>query len=94
MSLVNPAPRAPRYKPAMPWTPDHFPPAMQHLSDPVRDKAIAIANALLAERMDEGLAIRIGIARAKAWALRRGLPLRDDAWPEPPPSHAPQASVA
>jgi uncharacterized protein YdaT len=33
----------------------------------VRLKAISIANALLREGMDEGRAIRIGIARAKQW---------------------------
>jgi uncharacterized protein YdaT len=39
----------------------------------VRAKAIAIANALLAEGHDEGSAIRISIARAKTWALHHGL---------------------
>jgi uncharacterized protein YdaT len=37
----------------------------------VRAKAIAIANALLETGHPEGQAIRIGIARAKQWALRR-----------------------
>jgi uncharacterized protein YdaT len=46
---------------------------MAHLPEPVRDKAIEIANALLAEGMDEGKAIRIAIAKAKEWAARRGL---------------------
>jgi uncharacterized protein YdaT len=35
----------------------------------VRCKAIEIANALL----EEGMAIRIAIAKAKEWAERRGL---------------------
>jgi len=52
----------------MPWTADRYPVSMKHLPPPVRDKAIAIANALLAEGMDEGRAIRIAIAKAKAWA--------------------------
>jgi uncharacterized protein YdaT len=52
----------------MPWTLDRFPPAMAHLPEPVREKAIEIANALLAEGMDEGKAIRIAIAKAKEWA--------------------------
>lgn len=43
-----------------------------------RLKAMAIANALLAQDMDEGKAIRIAIARAKEWARHQGLPLRDD----------------
>jgi len=54
----------------MPWTPTHFPPSMSHLPDPVREKAIEIANALLEEGMDEGKAIRIAIAKAKDWAER------------------------
>jgi uncharacterized protein YdaT len=57
----------------MPWNSHYYPPAMQHLSAPVRAKAIEIANALLADGRDEGSAIRIGIARAKVWALRHGL---------------------
>lgn len=52
----------------MPWTPQRFPPAMSHLPPPVRDKAIEIANALLAEGMEEGKAIRIAIAKANEWA--------------------------
>jgi uncharacterized protein YdaT len=43
---------------------------MQHLAPPVREKAIAIANALLEEGLDEGLAIRIAISKAKEWAER------------------------
>ena len=63
--------------PAMPWNSTRYPASMRHLSAIVRDKAIAIANALLAEGLDEGLAIRIAIAKAEAWARRRGLPVRD-----------------
>ena len=49
----------------VPWTAFHFPPLMQHLPEAVREKAIEIANALLEERMEEGKAIRIAIAKAK-----------------------------
>lgn len=63
----------------MPWSEARYPVSMRHLSVPVRAKAIEIANALLAEGMEEGRAIRIAIARAEDWAARRGLPLRDDA---------------
>jgi len=63
----------------MPWSEDRFPVSMRHLSVQVRRKAIEIANALLAEGMEEGRAIRIAIARAEAWAERRGLPVRNDA---------------
>jgi len=37
----------------------------------VREKAIEIANALLAEGIEEGKAIRIAIAKAKEWGRRR-----------------------
>lgn len=49
----------------MPWTENHYPPAMQNLPLPIKLKAIAIANALLARGMEEGRAIRIAIAQAK-----------------------------
>ncbi|MBS0318123.1 MAG: hypothetical protein JSR49_13455, partial [Proteobacteria bacterium] len=44
-----------------------------HLPEPVRLKAIEIANALLADGMDEGRAIRIAIAKAKEWAQHHGI---------------------
>jgi uncharacterized protein YdaT len=44
---------------------------MKHLPPAVREKAIEIANALLDAGRPEGQAIRIAIARAKQWALRR-----------------------
>jgi len=54
----------------MPWSPFRYPPAIAHLPEPVREKAIEIANALLDEGMEEGKAIRIATAKAKEWALR------------------------
>lgn len=57
----------------MPWTSERYPPAMRNLPPVLRLKAIAIANALLAEGMDDGQAIRIGMARARRWGARRGL---------------------
>ncbi len=62
----------------MPWNPFFYPASMRHLSEPVRVEAIEIANALLEEGMDEGMAIRIAIARAKDWALHHGIPVRDE----------------
>ena len=62
----------------MPWNEDRYPPSMRHLSEAARAKAIAMANALLAEGMDEGQAIRIAIAQARRWAREHGLPERDD----------------
>ncbi|HQR55521.1 MAG TPA: hypothetical protein PLW72_05995 [Burkholderiaceae bacterium] len=50
---------------------------MRHLSPVARAKAIEIANALLADGMEEGQAIRIAIARAEQWARHRGLAARD-----------------
>ena len=50
-----------------------YPPSMEHLPPVVRSKAIEIANALLEEGHEEGMAIRIAIAKAKKWAERRGL---------------------
>jgi uncharacterized protein YdaT len=44
---------------------------MTNLPSPVRDKAVAIANALLARGRDDGAAIRIAIAQARRWARRR-----------------------
>jgi uncharacterized protein YdaT len=44
---------------------------MRSLPVSVREKAIHIANALLLEGESAGRAIRIGIAQAKRWALRR-----------------------
>ena len=52
----------------MPWTEQRYPTSMRNLPPIVRSKAIEIANALLAEGMEEGLAIRIAIAKAKQWA--------------------------
>jgi len=57
----------------LPWTEDDYPRSMAHLPEMVRWKAIEIANALLAEGMDEGMAIRIAIAKAREWARRRDL---------------------
>ena len=65
----------------MPWTPDRYPPAMRALAPEVRRKAIAIANALLAEGHEERRAIRIGIAKAKEWAMHHPGQLPPDGWP-------------
>jgi uncharacterized protein YdaT len=54
----------------MPWTLDRYPASMRRLPADVRAKAIAIANALLDEGLDDGLAIRIAIAKARDWAER------------------------
>lgn len=58
----------------MPWTDQRYPASMRNLAPHVRSKAIEIANALLAEGLDEGLSIRIAIAKAKLWAERHAAP--------------------
>jgi uncharacterized protein YdaT len=47
---------------------------MKNLSPVVREKTIAIANALLEAGYAEGAAIRIAIAQAARWALRHRYP--------------------
>jgi uncharacterized protein YdaT len=54
----------------MPWNEGYYPTSMRNLDPAIRRKAIEIANALLEEGMDEGMAIRIAIAKAKEWAGR------------------------
>jgi uncharacterized protein YdaT len=56
----------------MPWTPDYYPTSMRNLPAAVREKAIEIANALLARGTEEGKAIGIAIAKAKQWAAHHG----------------------
>lgn len=43
---------------------------MRMLPEPLRRKVMEIANALLREGMDEGQAIRIATATARAWILQ------------------------
>jgi uncharacterized protein YdaT len=57
----------------VPWTFERPPVAMIHLPPVVLEKAVEIANALLAQGHDEGQAIRRAIAAAKRWAGRRVL---------------------
>lgn len=49
-----------------------YPAAMRKLPPVVSNKVIEIANALLAEGMEEGLAIRIAITKGKQWAEHHG----------------------
>ncbi len=60
----------------MPWDEYRYPPSMRRLPPWVRRKAIEIANALLEEGHDEGMAIRVAIAKAKKWAAQRASLLR------------------
>jgi hypothetical protein len=51
--------------PKMPWTTSDYPNSMKNLSPKRREKAISIANAILREGGDEGMAIATGISRSK-----------------------------
>lgn len=58
----------------MPWTKKNYPASMKNLAAAVRHKAIDIANALVEEEMEEGLAIATAISRAKDWAANHKKP--------------------
>ena len=55
----------------MPWTPTRHPPATRRLPPVLREKAIEIASAMLADGVDEGRAIRRAIAAARRRGARR-----------------------
>lgn len=50
----------------MPWPKGEYPPSYKNLAKPLREKAVEIANAILAESGDEGLAIATGLKQARA----------------------------
>jgi hypothetical protein len=62
----------------MPWNTRRYPVSMRNLEAAVREKAIEIANALLAQGVPDDHAIRIAIAQAKRWADRH--PYRPDSY--------------
>jgi uncharacterized protein YdaT len=49
----------------MPWYNGDYPPSYKNLPLDIREKAVEIANAILKESGDEGLAIATGVKRAK-----------------------------
>lgn len=49
----------------MPWPKGDYPPSYKNLKEPLREKAVEIANAILEESGDEGLAIATGLKRAR-----------------------------
>ncbi len=67
---------------AMPYTTKEYPDSLKYFMAPVRNKAIEITNALLADGHDESKAIAIGTAQAEKWAENRGLKIRKDNAPE------------
>lgn len=66
----------------MPWTKKDYPVSLKNFMAPVRNKAIDIANALLADGTDESKAIAIATAKAEEWALKRKIKVRKDNAPE------------
>jgi uncharacterized protein YdaT len=49
----------------MPWYNGNFPPSYKNQPVELREKAIEIANALLREGLEEGVAIALGLKRAR-----------------------------
>jgi uncharacterized protein YdaT len=49
----------------MPWYNGDYPPSYKNQPVKLRNKAVEIANALLAEGMEEGIAIATGLKRAR-----------------------------
>ena len=61
----------------MPWNKKNYPASMKNLSEEVRDKAVEIANALLAENIEESKAIAIATSKAEEWAKNRNIKIKD-----------------
>jgi uncharacterized protein YdaT len=49
----------------MPWSKGDFPPSYKNQPIKLREKAVEIANALLSEGVDEGIAIATGLKQAR-----------------------------
>jgi uncharacterized protein YdaT len=49
----------------MPWYNGDYPPSYKNQPKKLRDKAVEIANALLEEGLEEGVAIATGLKRAR-----------------------------
>jgi len=49
----------------MPWYNGNYPPSYKNQPKKLRDKAVEIANEVLAETGDEGIAIATGLKRAR-----------------------------
>jgi uncharacterized protein YdaT len=62
----------------MPWYHGDYPPSYKNQPVKIREKAVEIANALLGEGADEGIAIATGLKRAREWAKEQDEPHADD----------------
>ena len=49
----------------MPWYNGNYPPSYKNQPVPLREKAVEIANQLLEQGVDEGIAIATGLKRAR-----------------------------
>ncbi|HZZ75261.1 MAG TPA: hypothetical protein VFE04_05005 [Puia sp.] len=49
----------------MPWYNGNFPPSYKNQPEMLRKKAVEIANTLITEGVDEGIAIATGLKRAR-----------------------------
>ncbi len=66
----------------MPWDKKNYPASLKNFMAPVRNKAIEIANAMLAEGNDEQRAIAVATAKAEEWATNRNIKIRKDNAPD------------
>lgn len=55
----------------MPWHNGDYPPSYKNQPVKVREKAVEIANALLEEGADEGVAIATGLKRAREFFKKK-----------------------
>ncbi len=55
----------------MPWSMKDYPQSLKNLEEPVKKKAIEIANAMIDEGYEEGRAIPIATSQAKEWKKKR-----------------------
>ena len=60
----------------MPYSKTDYPVSLKNFMAPVRNKAIEIINALLADGNDDAKAIAIGTAQAEKWAEGRNIRIR------------------
>ncbi|PAD62750.1 hypothetical protein CHH79_16725 [Bacillus siamensis] len=51
----------------MPWSMKDYPQSLKNLEEPVKKKAIEIANAMVDEGYEEGRALPIATSQAKEW---------------------------
>lgn len=52
------------------WTKTNYPSLMDDLEEPIRNKAIELANALYEDGYDQSRSIAIAICQAKNWASK------------------------